>query len=114
MGKRTWIVVVSVLVLSATVAGVFIYRANRQVPHQEPTLRPIADPRLTFQTPFENVRPDVAYVGDARCAECHRDIARHYSRHPMGRSMTAVSADPGEKLRAIFNNSFAKFDRIFR
>ena len=36
------------------------------------------DPRLTFATPFENVRPSVRYVGDERCAECHATIAEKY------------------------------------
>ncbi|MBO0697614.1 MAG: hypothetical protein J2P46_04410, partial [Zavarzinella sp.] len=35
---------------------------------------PPPDPRLTFDTPFRNVRPDVAYVGDAACAPCHQDL----------------------------------------
>ena len=29
------------------------------------------DPRLTYRTPFLNVRPEVAYVGDEACAGCH-------------------------------------------
>jgi len=44
------------------------------------------DPRLTFPTTFRNVKPDVQYVGDARCAECHGDICMTYRNHPMGRS----------------------------
>src|SRR6187401_819544 len=38
------------------------------------------DPRLAYQGPFHNVRPDVAYVGDAKCAECHADIAHTFSQ----------------------------------
>src|ERR1700720_2764393 len=44
------------------------------------------DPREVFPTPFRNVKPGVAYVGDAACAGCHRDIAKRYHAHPMGRS----------------------------
>src|SRR5581483_4419862 len=47
---------------------------------------PPPDPRLTFPTPFRNVRPDVPYVGDAACAPCHQDIDRSYHADPMGRS----------------------------
>ena len=32
---------------------------------------PELDPRLTFATPYRNVRPDVEYVGDPSCANCH-------------------------------------------
>jgi hypothetical protein len=50
------------------------------------------DPRLTFATPFRNVRPHVKYVGNASCAVCHPDVARTYGQHPMGRSLTTVAA----------------------
>src|SRR5262245_58160657 len=30
-----------------------------------------SDPRLSYATPYRNVRPDVAYVGDEACAGCH-------------------------------------------
>jgi Tetratricopeptide repeat/Doubled CXXCH motif (Paired_CXXCH_1)/Cytochrome c554 and c-prime len=49
------------------------------------------NPQLTFKTPFLNVRPGVAYVGDTRCADCHPKIAAHFSKHPMGRSMAPVA-----------------------
>src|SRR5579884_3123051 len=42
------------------------------------------------RSPFRNVRPGVRYVGDAACADCHRDQAETYSHHPMGRSFAAV------------------------
>jgi hypothetical protein len=45
---------------------------------------PAAEPRLDL--------PAAAYVGDEVCAKCHAEIARTYSRHPMGRSM-AKAAD---------------------
>src|SRR5262245_35581067 len=53
---------------------------------------PPADPRLTFDTLFRNVRPDVAYVGDNACAPCHKDLCDSYHEHPMGRS-AALWAD---------------------
>jgi Tetratricopeptide repeat/Doubled CXXCH motif (Paired_CXXCH_1) len=47
-------------------------------------------------SPFKNSRPGVAYVGDAACTRCHREIARAYHSHPMGRSLTPVGgADEG-------------------
>jgi hypothetical protein len=57
------------------------------VEEDEPTPAPAPpDPRLTTNSPFRNIKPDVAYTGDARCAECHAAIATSYHAHPMGRS----------------------------
>ena len=47
---------------------------------------PPPDPRLTFPTPFRNVKPGVKYVGDEACAGCHEAIDHTYHQHPMGRS----------------------------
>jgi predicted CXXCH cytochrome family protein len=41
-------------------------------------------------TPFKNARLGVAYVGDAACTGCHREIAAAYRSHPMGRSLASV------------------------
>src|SRR5689334_18423340 len=59
----------------------------------EPTadLDPPPDPRLTFDSPFRNVRPDVTYVGDVACAGCHAEIDKAYHAHPMGRSADFVA-----------------------
>jgi predicted CXXCH cytochrome family protein len=50
------------------------------------------DPRVTFATPYKNVRPDVRYVDDKVCAQCHVEIAESYRKHPMGRSLAPVTA----------------------
>jgi hypothetical protein len=42
------------------------------------------------ESPFLNARPGVAYVGDAACARCHREITVAYRSHPMGRSLAPV------------------------
>jgi Flp pilus assembly protein TadD len=49
------------------------------------------DPRLTYETPLLNVRPNVHYVGDEVCASCHADKAETYRRHPMGRSLAPIA-----------------------
>lgn len=49
-----------------------------------------SDPRLLYNGPFRNIRPDVAYVGDSACADCHADISRSYHRHPMARSLAPI------------------------
>ena len=46
------------------------------------------DPRLSYDGPFLNVHPDVRFVGDAKCAECHLEISKTYARHPMGRTLS--------------------------
>src|SRR5215470_8834564 len=55
---------------------------------------PPSDPRLTFDTPFRNVRPEVGYVGDASCRLCHRDLTDSFHHHPMGRSAILLSDPP--------------------
>src|SRR5439155_504599 len=43
-------------------------------------------------TVYRNTKPDVAYVGDQACADCHPAQTEGYRRHPMGRSLARVSA----------------------
>jgi hypothetical protein len=59
----------------------------------EPDLPP-PDPRLTFDTPYRNVKPGVRYLGDAACAGCHPTIDKTYHQHPMGRSAALVGRGP--------------------
>src|SRR5262249_22227625 len=46
--------------------------------------------RLTFATPYRNVRPDVKYVGDEACSDCHRRLYVSYHSQPMGRSLSSI------------------------
>lgn len=64
------------------------------------------DPRLTYETPFLNVRPEVAYVGDEVCASCHQDICDSYARHSMGRSIEPAAVDFGERFSPEVKNPF--------
>jgi hypothetical protein len=67
------------------------------------------DPRLTYPTAYRNVRPEVRYVGDSACAECHADVAETYRRHPMGRSLSPVSeAASVEHYDQAASNPFEK------
>jgi predicted CXXCH cytochrome family protein len=43
-------------------------------------------------SPYLNTRPGVKYVGDAACIRCHAEIAESYRSHPMGRSLSPISA----------------------
>jgi hypothetical protein len=52
---------------------------------------PPPDPRAAYAGPFRNIDPAVRYVADARCADCHEDIARAFAAHPMGRSLLPMA-----------------------
>src|SRR5262245_17984842 len=65
------------------------------------------DPRLTLPSPFLNVRPDVKYVGDQACADCHAEQFEQYRQHPMGRSLAPVAkASSMERFEAAARNPF--------
>jgi hypothetical protein len=65
------------------------------------------DPRLTFATPYRNVRPKVRYVGQEVCAGCHPNRTRTYRAHPMGRSLAPVQkATQVERYGAAAKNPF--------
>ena len=65
------------------------------------------DPRLTYSTTYRNVRPNVAYVGDERCAACHEDIATTYRQHPMGQSLGVLEETTSiERLDQSADNPF--------
>src|SRR5437763_6656052 len=49
------------------------------------------DPRLDYAGPFRNVAPDVRYVPDDRCADCHADKALAFAEQPMARSLRPVA-----------------------
>src|SRR5207248_8072335 len=66
---------------------------QRFTPHPRPDPeKAVEDPRLTYATPFLNVHPEVQYLGDEACAECHRDKDHTYHQHSMGRSLVPVAA----------------------
>src|SRR5437588_3114686 len=80
--------------------------------HRRPPAPPTPadeDPRVAFATAYRNVRPEVKYVGDEACAECHREEAASYRHHPMGRSLaltTSVAAH--ERLAKAAGNPFER------
>jgi hypothetical protein len=85
--RRGWLLIAGLTALLA--ASVVIYVAYIREPGAS-----VQDPRLTYATPFLNVRPDVQYVGDEACASCHTTIVESYRQHSMGRSVASVSAVP--------------------
>jgi Flp pilus assembly protein TadD len=103
----------------ALLAGVGAWLVHRSGPPQiEPSpMRSTddSDPRRTYSGPYRNVSPDVQYVGDAKCAGCHEDIARSYAHHPMGQSLVPI-ADllDRQQYAADVNNPFTALGRRFQ
>lgn len=52
---------------------------------------------MLYDGPLRNIRPDVKYVGDARCIECHKEIHDTYREHPMGRSLVPIAELAGRQ-----------------
>jgi Flp pilus assembly protein TadD len=96
-----WLLGSLVAVLGLGLAGVWIWQPRADQP------APMGDPRATFATPYRNVRPEVRYVGDETCAECHPSQAETYRQHPMGRSLAPVSqVAASERYDAAAHNPF--------
>ena len=66
---------------SLRMIGGFRSKSDGQVP-------PLRD--VYADSPYRNARPGVGYVGDAVCVRCHREIAKAYRSHPMGRSLAPI------------------------
>ena len=76
-------------------------------PRTRPSGRSLPTRDVSADSPYLNARPGVAYVGDAACARCHREIAQAYRSHPMGRSLAPVgSAADGSPAGAGAGVSF--------
>jgi Flp pilus assembly protein TadD len=103
-----WLLVAGVVLLAA---GWVIWRRPR--PANPP---PAADdPRLASVVPARNIRPDIGYVGDPACADCHPDIAASYRQHPMGRSTAPeASLAATEHYEAAAHNPFEAAGFVFQ
>ncbi|HKB04177.1 MAG TPA: tetratricopeptide repeat protein [Gemmataceae bacterium] len=88
-------------------AAVWLWWPHDEPAEVEPDPVPVVDPRLSFPTPYKNVRPDVKYVGDAGCVDCHQDQFKTYQHHPMGQAMALVGeATPIERYSLFDLNPF--------
>src|SRR5438477_3795483 len=88
--KGIWVFCVAACALAIALA-VFLRPSGTTPSSDTDTKTPDDDPRLTFPTPYRNVRPDVHYVSDTACTECHAAQADYFQHHPMGRSLGPVS-----------------------
>jgi hypothetical protein len=107
------------LVLLAVVGAGGAWLARRGTPAPpDPSPTPATDdhdPRRAYAGPYRNVAPEVAYVGDARCAECHADIARSYAHHPMGQSLVPIAELADRQVYSSdVHNPFTALGRTFR
>ncbi len=74
---------------------------------EPPVARRAPDPRLAYAGPFRNVAPDVKYVGDAACKDCHLDVTLVYRQHPMGHTLAPIAAvAPTQRYGAEQHNPF--------
>ena len=101
------IAIALVLIAGGGLALPWIFRTPQ--PQGPPANRPLPpDPRLTYSGPFQNVHPSVPYVGSARCARCHRDIAASYQNHPMARTLQPITElAPNQLYDKQHNNPFS-------
>jgi hypothetical protein len=113
----TRITLAGAVVLVLIGAGAWAVRSwyNHASPSGQVPAGTSGDPRLAYTGPFQNIHPDVAYVGDEKCAPCHQDIAASYGRHPMGRSLFPISRiAAGQRYDARANNPFEALGTLMR
>ena len=98
-GLFPWLLIgLILLLLGVGSAGAYWFFSRNTLP---------PDPRLAYKGPYLNVRPDVTYVGDARCVTCHQEEAEHYGHHPMGQSIIpAADLANSENLSPSVQNPF--------
>lgn len=103
--RRGLVLVAGIVLLMLTGAALWVYRSwhrpsSAANPHRE-------DPRLSYAGPFQNIHPDVPYVGSEACSACHPKEALSYRQHPMGRSLVPVSQFAGrQRYDAQTHNPF--------
>jgi len=108
--KGRWGLPVAAAILGLLALGVLWLWRPRPAPDGTDRAEPV-DPRLSFPTPYRNVRPDVQYAGDRACADCHQDVAASFRQHPMGRALAPVAAAPPiERFDKAAHNPFAAPD----
>jgi Flp pilus assembly protein TadD len=69
---------------------------------------------LVQASPYRNVRPDVKYVPDSACADCHAEIVEAYAHHPMGRSLgPSARVEPIERFTADARHPLKVSDLVY-
>jgi len=89
LSRRTILITIAVLI--AVLGSALVLKKRWDSPRA--TQLPVS-----FDSPYQNTRQGVNYVGDQACTRCHATIAETYRRHPMGRSLTPIAAAPPSAL----------------
>jgi predicted CXXCH cytochrome family protein len=99
---------VSCLFSSAVVAAAFgFWHWESRLPDIPSRAPANDDPRLTFETPYLNVAPEIDYVGDTVCWSCHPTQAKTYQRHPMFHTLAPLGDDlRPERYDRVTSNPF--------
>jgi Tfp pilus assembly protein PilF len=105
------------LLLAALSVGLGIIALNRWRGMAPPAAAasPV-DPRLEYSGKYQNIDPNVAYVGSDRCAGCHDEQAGPYREHPMARTLIPIAElAPKQKgfLDAAHNMPFEELGSRF-
>ena len=110
-GRRVFLVLAFALLASSAIAW-WVWPRHSASPLDD---KPPPDPRLSYAGPFLNIHPDIRYVGDAMCIDCHRDISKTYAQHPMGRTMSdSRDLTPTQGLTAKQNHPIVVGDFRYR
>ncbi|MBM4067401.1 MAG: hypothetical protein FJ271_00445 [Planctomycetes bacterium] len=89
----------------------FFFRSDPPIIEKEAA----PDPRRSYLGPFQNVHPDVKYVGTDACAGCHDDIAGTYLHSPMALSLIPMAQLSGsQSYDKASNNPFLFQESAFR
>jgi Tfp pilus assembly protein PilF len=118
-GRRRWrTALIGIAILLVAGAGLWAARSwcrPSVAPQADPPIRPPEDPRLSYAGPFRTIHPDVSYVGDSKCAECHQDKAHSYRFHPMGHSLLPISEVAArQRYDAATHNPFETLGALFQ
>src|SRR6266849_3616922 len=107
--RRTYLISVGLL-LTLALCWWYVHRQQREMVIETTEDKPGA----TFTSPYRNVRPDVAFVGDDACSQCHPTQAETYREHPMGRSLAAVGeVAPSQRYDVAVHNPFQAVGAFF-
>jgi hypothetical protein len=87
LGRKSVWIAVGLLLGAGSLWAVTHWMARSKSEHSSPR-------DAQTESPYRNTRPGVAYVGDARCAVCHRQITERFGRHPMGQSLFPTAEAP--------------------
>jgi predicted CXXCH cytochrome family protein len=97
------------LVLGPAGLGILWLGLARHAPVTLPAA-PSDEQRLAYDGPLRNIRPDVHYVGDVVCAECHVNQTDSYRNSAMGRSLAPIARlAPAQQYGPEVHNPFEAF-----